>query len=201
MRIINKLKNKKVAILGFGKEGKSTYNFIRRYSNDLLTIIDRNESLLENNPELKNDKNINIVVGEEYLNNLTEYDYIFKSPGVKIDAKTLKSIFDKITSQMQLALELYKDNIIGITGTKGKSTTSSLMYKIISDQNKNCYLLGNVGNPIFDYIEKINNETILIIEMSSYQLEMVTYSPHISILLNLYEEHLNYHDTKENYFL
>lgn len=201
MKIIEKLKNKNIAILGYGKEGKSTYNFLRKYINDKLTIIDRNESLLENNPELQNDNNVEIIVGEDYLNNLNIYDLIIKSPGVKIPHDTSDEIIKKIYSQMELALEIYRDNVIGITGTKGKSTTSSLLYKVLKDQNKDCYLLGNVGNPIFDYIEQIKDDSILIIEMSSYQLEMVNYSPHLGIILNLYEEHLNYHESKDNYFL
>ena len=201
MKIIDKLKNKNIAILGYGKEGKSTYKFLRRYIDTKLTIIDRNENLYEQNEELKKDTNIDIVVGENYLDNLDIYDIIIKSPGVKIPHDTNENIINKIYSQMELALEIYKERVIGVTGTKGKSTTSSLLYKVLKDQDVDCYLLGNVGNPIFDYIEDISDESLLIIEMSSYQLEMVNYSPHIGIILNLYEEHLNYHETKDDYFL
>lgn len=201
MKIIDKLKNKNIAILGYGKEGKSTYKFLRKYIDTKLTIIDRNENLYEQNEELKKDINIDIVVGENYLDNLDIYDIIIKSPGVKIPHDTNENIINKIYSQMELALEIYKERVIGVTGTKGKSTTSSLLYKVLKDQDVDCYLLGNVGNPIFDYIEDISDESLLIIEMSSYQLEMVNYSPHIGIILNLYEEHLNYHETKDDYFL
>ena len=201
MKIIDKLKNKNIAILGYGKEGKSTYKFLRKYIDTKLTIIDRNENLYEQNEELKKDTNIDIVVGENYLDNLDIYDIIIKSPGVKIPHNTNENIINKIYSQMELALEIYKERVIGVTGTKGKSTTSSLLYKVLKDQDVDCYLLGNVGNPIFDYIEDISDESLLIIEMSSYQLEMVNYSPHIGIILNLYEEHLNYHETKDDYFL
>lgn len=201
MKIIDKLKNKNIAILGYGKEGKSTYKFLRKYIDTKLTIIDKNEKLYDQNNELKNDNNIDIVLGENYLDNLDKYDIIIKSPGVKIPHDTNENIINKIYSQMELALEIYKDRVIGVTGTKGKSTTSSLLYKVLKDQDVNCYLLGNVGNPIFDYIEDITEDSLLIIEMSSYQLEMVNYSPHIGIILNLYEEHLNYHETKDHYFL
>jgi len=201
MKIIKKLNNKNIAILGYGKEGKSTYNFLKKYIKNRITILDRNEELLNKNKELEKDKNITVITGENYLNNLDEYDYIIKSPGVKIDLPENRKIIKKVTSQLELTLEIYKEQIIGITGTKGKSTTSSLLYKVLKDQNKDCYLLGNVGNPIFDYIENITDKTILVIEMSSYQLEYVNYSPHIGIILNLYEEHLNYHETLENYFL
>ena len=198
--IIERFKDKNIAILGFGKEGKSTYNFLRKHlPTQPLTILDGNEKLLENNEYLNDDKNITLVLGKDYLNNLTEYDYIFKSPGVKIPDETFIKVKDNITSQIGIALELFRDNIIGVTGTKGKSTTSSLIYQVLKDQNIDCLLLGNVGNPIFDYIDDIKEDTKLVIEMSSYQLETAKHSPHISIILNLYEDHLNYHGTLEEY--
>ena len=198
--IIERFKYKNIAILGFGKEGKSTYNFLRKHlPTQPLTILDGNEKLLENNDYLNDDKNITLILGKDYLNNLTEYDYIFKSPGVKIPDETFNIIKDNITSQIGIALELFRDNIIGVTGTKGKSTTSSLIYQVLKDQNIDCLLLGNVGNPIFDYIDDIKEDTKLVIEMSSYQLETAKHSPHISIILNLYEDHLNYHGTLEEY--
>lgn len=198
--IIERFKDKNIAILGFGKEGKSTYNFLRKHlPTQPLTILDGNEKLLENNEYLNDDKNITLVLGKDYLNNLTTYDYIFKSPGVKIPDETFNIIKDNITSQIGIALELFRDNIIGVTGTKGKSTTSSLIYQVLREQNVDCLLLGNVGNPIFDYIDDIKEDTKLVIEMSSYQLETAKHSPHISIILNLYEDHLNYHGTLEEY--
>lgn len=199
-KIIERFKDKNIAILGFGKEGKSTYKFLRKHlPTQHLTILDGNEKLLENNQELNNDKNIKLTLGKNYLDNLTEYDYIVKSPGVKISNEKLNKIKDNLTSQIGIALELFRDNIIGITGTKGKSTTSSLLYQVLKDQNIDCLLLGNVGNPILDYLDDIKENTELIIEMSSYQLETVKYSPHIGIILNLYEDHLNYHGSLKEY--
>ena len=200
-KIIDKLKNKNIAILGFGKEGKSSYNFIRKYlSKQKLTIVDKNDKLLEQNEFLKEDSNIDIVCGDNYLDNLDIYDIIIKSPGVKIPDNINNVIRKKITSQLELILEVDRDNIIGVTGTKGKSTTSSLLAKVIQDQGIKCLLLGNVGNPILDYIDEMDNDTKLVIECSSYQLENIEVSPHIGLIINLYEEHLNYHITLENYW-
>lgn len=197
-KILEKLNNKNIAILGFGKEGKSTYNFIRRYSNQTLTILDKND-ILKNNEYLKEDKNLKIITGDTYLNNLEQYDLIIKAPGIALLDIDLKNIEDKLTSQLELILEINKKNIIGITGTKGKSTTTSLLYNIIKDQNENTFLLGNIGNPILDYIEKFNEESILVIEMSSHQLEFVHQSPHIGVILNLYQDHLDHTGTLEKY--
>ena len=190
-KIINKLKNNNIAILGFGKEGKSTYNFIRRYLPDIkLTVIDKNEiSLIDNN--------ITIISGDDYLDNINNYDLIIKSPGISL--KDIDIDEEKITSQLELLLEVDKDNIIGITGTKGKSTTSSLIYEVIKNQYDNTYLVGNIGTPIFDEIELFDKDSLLVVEMSSHQLEYIKYSPHIAVMVNLYIDHLDHDGSIEKY--
>lgn len=201
-KILEHLKNKKIAIVGFGREGKSTYKFIRKYlNNQELEILDGNEKSLELNEELKNDKNLKIITGKNYLDNLEKYDLIIKSPGVKFKDLDISKFEDKITSQLGLTLDFYKQNVIGITGTKGKSTTTSLIFKVLKDQGYDAYLLGNIGIPIFDYIEKFNENSKLVIEMAALQLEYVKTSPHIGIILNLFEEHLDFFKSKEHYFL
>lgn len=198
-KILEKIKNKNIAIMGFGKEGKSTYNFIRKHDQETkITILDKND-ILKNNEYLKNDKNTTIIIGEDYLKDLKKYDLIIKAPGIPLLEINTKELEDKLTSQLELILEINKKNIIGITGTKGKSTTSSLIYSVIKNQNENTFLLGNIGNPILDYIEKFNSESILVIEMSSHQLEFIKNSPHIGIILNLYEDHLDHTGTLEKY--
>lgn len=191
--IIEKLKGKNIAILGFGREGKSTYKFIRKYLKDIhLTIIDKKDF------ELK-DTNITKVVGENYLDNLGKYDVIIKSPGISLNKIDTSSFIDKITSQLELLLEVDRKNIIGITGTKGKSTTSTLTYEVLKKQYDDVYLLGNIGTPVLDNVSKYTDETKLVIEMSSHQLEYVKTSPHIAIVLNLYQDHLDHAGTLEHY--
>lgn len=194
--IINKLIDKNIAILGFGKEGKSTYNFIRRHSSQHLTILDKND-ILSNNTYLNDDKNLTIITGDNYLDNLSSYDLVIKAPGIALLDMDLSNV--NITSQLELILEVDKKNIIGITGTKGKSTTTSLMYEVLHDQNSNSFLLGNIGNPILDSVEDFKDDSILVIEMSSHQLEYVKCSPHIGVVLNLYQDHLDHTGTLEKY--
>ena len=93
-KIIEKLKNKKIAILGFGKEGKSTYNFIRRYLDQPLAILDKNDITI-NNEYLKEDKNLKIIIGEKYLDNLEQYDLIIKAPGIALLDIDITNIKDK----------------------------------------------------------------------------------------------------------
>lgn len=204
--IVNKLKNKNIAILGFGLEGKSSYNFIRKYLGNVnITVIDKMDK--SNDPICCNDSNINFVSGEDYLNNLDKYDLILKTPGITLKDIDITNIKDKISSQLELLLEVNRKNIIGITGTKGKSTTSSLIYNILKDQGKDVVLAGNIGIPVLDEINKYSDNTIIVIEMSSHQLEFIKTSPHIALLLNMYQDHLdhagsleNYHNSKMNIF-
>ena len=197
-KIIEKLKNKNLAILGFGVEGKSTYSFIRKYlKEESITILDKKE-IVDN--VVLGDPYTYILTGENYLSNLEGFDFIFKSPGISLRGYTLSSIQDKITSQIELVLEVGHKQVIGITGTKGKSTTSSLLYKVLKDQDKDVYLLGNIGLPVFDCIEQFTPDAILVIEMSSHQLDFLKVSPHIGMILNLFEEHLDYAGTKDAYY-
>lgn len=192
-KIINFFKDKNIAILGFGREGKSTYNFIRKHLPDMpLTIIDKNALEL-------NDKLVTIVTGENHLDNLDKYDIIMKTPGISFKDIDISSFKDKIYSELELLLMFNKENVIGITGTKGKSTTTSLIYNVLKEQVDDCLLAGNIGIPIFDLLDKITPKTILVIEMSSHQLEFVKYSPHIGIILNLFEDHLDHAGSVEHY--
>lgn len=207
-KIMDFLSGKKVCILGFGKEGKSTFNYIKKHNpNFKLFIHDQNENLIEENEFLRGDISLRFNLGYNYLNNLKDYDVIIKTPGISLKDIDISRFQDKITSQIELVLENYKEQIIGVTGTKGKSTTSSLLYKVLKDQNIDTLLLGNIGIPVFDFVDDIKINTKVIIEMSSHQLEFLKTSPHIGIILNLFEDHLDkagsiehYHECKMHMF-
>jgi UDP-N-acetylmuramoylalanine--D-glutamate ligase len=196
-KIMEYLKDKKIAILGFGMEGKSTYNFIRRYSDMPLTIIDKNDIYETNREMLADDNNISYVIGNDYLKNLSEFDLVIKSPGVI--TKDIDTSNISFSSQLELLLKFNRENIIGITGTKGKSTTTTLIYEVLRANGIDARLLGNIGKPLLDDIETYTKDTKLVIEMAALQLEFVTFSPHIGIILNLYEDHLDHSGTIEKY--
>ena len=201
-QIIEKINNAdKVAILGFGREGNSTYNFIRKYlPNKIIYILDEKEISLDDE----------YTVYKKYNNtteDLIEFDLIIKTPGISLKDIDIEKVKDKLTSQIELLLEVNKQNVIGITGTKGKSTTSSLIYNIIKDQGKKVFLVGNIGVPVLDQIEEYE-DALIVTEMSSHQLEFVKTSPHIGIILNLFQDHLDhagsvkhYHECKMNMLL
>lgn len=198
--IIDYLRDKKIAILGFGVEGKSTYRFIRRYlKNAEITILCSEEDETEKSDILKKDKFAQFVIGNGYLDNIDKYDVILKAPGVSFKNIDISKFADKITSQLELFLEYKNCLTIGVTGTKGKSTTSSLIYSVLKNQEKDCFLLGNIGVPIFDEIEKINKNSIVVLELSSHALQYLKKSTNIAILLNIYEEHLDHYKDFNEY--
>jgi UDP-N-acetylmuramoyl-L-alanine---L-glutamate ligase len=192
-------KGKKILILGFGIEGQSTYKLLRRlFPDETLNIADINEDLTKNELIIADLPKLNLQLGADYLNEIGNYDLVIKTPGI-----SLKHIsdcdFSRFTSHTELFIRLFKKQIIGITGTKGKSTTSSLIHHIINTHNDNCMLVGNIGVPPFDLINSINKDTIIVYELSSHQLEQIGVSPHIAIMLNLFEEHLDHYKTFEKY--
>lgn len=199
-KLIEFLKDKNIIILGFGMEGETTYDFIRNHlPTQKLTIADMNEVIIEDYPYLEQDKNLTLILGKNYLDNLEQYDIIIKTPGLSLKDVDISKYKDKITNQLELVLEYLDIFSIGITGTKGKSTTSTLMYNVIKDQGKQVMLLGNIGEPIFHRIDEMKKDTILVLEMSSHALEFVKRSPNISIFLNAYEEHLDHYISLEKY--
>lgn len=184
MHILQEFEHKKIAILGFGKEGKSSYHFIRKYYPKLpITIADAQDVCVEGLTHVTiKDKNT--------YQDLEAYDCILKSPGIVIENK---NILSKCTSQTDLFLKYYGQQVIGVTGTKGKSTTVSMLFHCLNQKQSNVFLIGNIGVPAFDIIEQLDEKSIVIYELSSHQLEYVNYSPHIAVYLNLYPEHLDHY--------
>ena len=194
-QIIEKLRGQKILILGFGREGKSTLAFLNRELPDAeIAIADINP--IEDESVVK----YTTFTGPEYLNCCKDYNVIIKAPGVSIKNDLPDSEKAKITSQTDLFLQAYRNQTIGITGTKGKSTTSSLIYHILQETGKKSVLVGNIGKPCFDFLDEITPETIVVFEISAHQLEYVKASPHYAILLNIYEEHFDHYATPEDYY-
>lgn len=198
--LIEYLKDKKILILGFGIEGKSTYNFLRKhFPLKPLAVRYHKQDFNEESKYLEKDKNLSFYTGDEYLKDIEQYDLILKSPGVTFKGIDTTNFIEKVTSQLELFFEYYDCYTIGITGTKGKSTTSSLIHQMLQEQGKKTRLLGNIGIPIFDEIEDIEKGQTIVLEISSHGLEYIKKSPNIGIILNVYEEHLDHYESLEKY--
>lgn len=195
--LLNYLEDKKILILGFGIDGKSTYNFLRKhFPKKQLLICDMKENYEE---ELKTDEFVKCIYNNEYLDCVDDIDLIFKTPGISFKDTDITKFEGKLTSQIELVFEYINAYTIGITGTKGKSTTSSLMNAVLQKNGKNSMLLGNIGVPLFDRLEEFEDDTILVIELSSHALQYIKKSPDIAILLNVFEEHLDHYKSYNEY--
>jgi len=193
-------------ILGLGREGAATLKFIlKNFPNTVLGVADRAEKskisptirdILDQNP------GIGRHLGDDYLASINDYDIIIKSPGLPIHIPEIETAFaqGKITSQTRIFFDLCPGVLIGVTGTKGKSTTSSIIYEIIRRSNKKVFLIGNIGTPMIDYLKDIDRDTFCVCELSAHQLYDLTKSPHIAVLLNIYPEHLDYYKDFPNIY-
>ncbi|MEK7550931.1 MAG: UDP-N-acetylmuramoyl-L-alanine--D-glutamate ligase [Patescibacteria group bacterium] len=170
-------KNIKVAILGYGLEGRDAEKYFKTKKAN-VTILDQ-----------KFDNN--------YLKNLDKYDLVVRSAGVYPYKPEFKNI--NITSPTQLFFENCKGKIIGVTGTKGKGTTSTLIYEIIKKSAKKVFLAGNIGKPYLELLPIIDPETYVVLEMSSFQLIDMDVSPHISVVLNITSDHMDWHKNQDEY--
>lgn len=190
-QLIDFLKDKKILILGFGREGVSTYNYIRSYLPEKkLGIADLAELSLD-------DKNVKLHLGRDYMKAMSEYDVVIKTPGISLKGiEPPKGVF--ITCQMDLFLKYAPCTKIGITGTKGKTTTSTLIYEVIAAAGIQTCLIGNIGVPVFEVLDSVKGKTA-VIEMSSHQLQFTKSSPHIAVLTNVFEEHLDHYNGFEGY--
>lgn len=183
---------KKVLILGFGREGRSTLGLLKKI-NCSIGIADKNLSVTD---EIRD---YALFSGENYLESMTDFDIVMKSPGIALLGEISPEIKQKITCQTDLLLRLCPCPVIGITGTKGKSTTSSLIWHFLDRSGKNALLIGNIGIPPLECAEKLRDDTVVVCEMSCHQLEYVSASPETSVFLNLFEEHLDHYNSFAHY--
>lgn len=192
--ICRRLNGKRILIAGFGREGKSTLRFLQRYMPEAIVgIADRNESAFQDVDKEK----YSLYFGDDYLKVSSDYDVVIKTPGISV--KDVDIDFSKITSQTDLFLEAFHSQVIGITGTKGKSTTSTLIYHLLKESGNEVILAGNIGIPILDCVDDIKARTIVVYELSAHQLQFINKSPRVGILLNVFEEHLDHFGTFEKY--
>ncbi|MBR4146826.1 MAG: UDP-N-acetylmuramoyl-L-alanine--D-glutamate ligase [Bacteroidales bacterium] len=184
--ILNRLRGKRILILGFGREGKSTRAFLQRHLPDaMVAVADKNamEGVAHS--------------GERYLDAIYDYDIVIKTPGISLKDFDANGV--EITSQTDLFLSQFHHQTIGISGTKGKSTTTSMIYHLLKESGRDAILTGNIGIPCFDVMEQIHEDSIVVYELSAHQLEYVHNSPRVGVLLNVFEEHLDHFGTFERY--
>ncbi|OGY27967.1 MAG: UDP-N-acetylmuramoylalanine--D-glutamate ligase [Candidatus Woykebacteria bacterium RBG_19FT_COMBO_43_10] len=196
-------KGKKVAVIGVGIEGVSTAKYLIDKGAEPVLFDKKNIGEFERSvgEEIKKLRVLTFL-GREYLDSLQNFDLVFRSPGVRPDLPALQRAEKKgakITSQTKLFFDLCPAPIIGITGTKGKGTTSALIYDILKTAGKKVFLGGNIGNPPLAFLGKVTQDSIVVLELSSFQLIDINKSPHICVVLMVTSEHLDWHRGEDEY--
>ena len=198
------LNNKRILILGFAREGRDNLSFLRTiFPKKKIGIADKKsmEELPKTSQEMiADDPHINLHLGEKYLAPISKYNVIFKTPGIPFkELEKQLAPGTKITSQANIFLKQRRDRVIGVTGTKGKSTTSSLIYEILDNAGINVHLIGNIGKPVLSFLSEKDPDALFVYELSSHQLANIEVSPHIAVFLNIFKEHLDYYKDFNDY--
>jgi len=210
MLIKSPYKNKQVAIVGLSTEGIDSVKFFVK-EGAMVTCCDRrNKEQLGETYEMLDKQKVKFSLGPNYLDNLEKYDLIVRTPGAALFLPQLEEALKRkqiITSQIKLFFEECPCPVIGVTGTKGKGTTVSLIGEILKNSGFVTHVGGNIGKPLLSSVRNIYKNHIVVLELSSFQLEDLDKSPHISVILNITQEHLNnmdpmatnYHKTRDDY--
>ncbi|MEZ4180455.1 MAG: UDP-N-acetylmuramoyl-L-alanine--D-glutamate ligase [Candidatus Doudnabacteria bacterium] len=198
---ILQLQQKTVAILGLGQEGQAIARYLIKHQIKFTIFDQRTEDQLNQigNLNLPTEQ-ASFSLGQNYLSKLKDFEIIFRSPGI-----SLTKIQEYINPQAQILSQTKyffancPAKIVGITGTKGKGTTSALIYNLLKTKY-NCYLTGNIGkDQPLDFLEELTSDDFVIYEMSSFQLQDLEQSPHIGVCLMVTSDHLDYHQDLHEY--
>ncbi len=196
------ISGKKIAVLGLGIEGITAATFLASH-NGVVTLFDERpvgeleKEYLQKAKEIKAE----VRAGASFPD-LSEFNVIVRSPGIIKTHPAIVQAQEKgviVTSQTKLFFDLCPCPIIGITGTKGKGTTSTLIYKMLKEAGKDAFLGGNIGTPPLGFLDQLNPHSIVVLELSSFQLHDLHKSPHIAVMLMVVAEHLNYHEGMTDY--
>ncbi|NMA07221.1 MAG: UDP-N-acetylmuramoyl-L-alanine--D-glutamate ligase [Ruminococcaceae bacterium] len=196
------LNNKKVAFIGLGVSHSQLIEKFLGYGSK-VTICDKKEIEELNIPlNMFYFSNLSFSLGSDYLKGLENYDIIFRSPGVEFTKPEIQDAVKLgicVTSEIEEFFKLCPCKIIGITGSDGKTTTSSLIYKILNDYGHRVWLGGNIGKPMLPIIDEIKKDDLAVVELSSFQLISMKSSPYISVITNITPNHLDHHKDMNEY--
>ena len=197
------LMNKNVALIGLGASNLPLIDYLYNLNAKITVFDKRGISEIEDGiMEKLIMRKVQLSLGSGYMSNLKGFDVIFRSPSCRPDTKELIEEENRgalVTSEIELVLKLAPCKIIGITGSDGKTTTTSLIYEILKQKGYKCYLGGNIGIPLFTKIEEMRPEDYVVLELSSFQLMDMKISPNISVITNITPNHLDIHKSYDEY--
>lgn len=199
----NYIRNRKIAIIGLGVSNIPLLSYLHDLGAKITVFDNRTiDNIDKNIMDIITNNNIEFSFGKNNLSKLNGFDIIFRSPTCREDWPELVKEAKRgaiITSEIEMLMELCPGTIIGVTGSDGKTTTTSLIYEIVKKQGFNCYLGGNIGIPLFTKIQEMKPKDIVILELSSFQLMNIHTSPNIAVITNISPNHLDFHKSYEEY--
>lgn len=197
------IKNKKVAVLGIGVSNTPVINYLNELGAK-VTAFDKKTSDaigIDFVKELEN-KGVELELGENYLDKLVGYDVIFKTPGMRMDSPQLVKASKEgayITSEMEEFIRYCKGKVYAITGSDGKTTTTSIVAELLKSSGYNVWVGGNIGTPLFAEIENISDEDKVVLELSSFQLMTINLPVDVAVVTNVTPNHLDMHKDMDEY--
>ena len=199
----NYLKDRKVAVIGLGVSNLPLIDYLHKYKS-VVTVFDK-RNIDDIDKEVINkitDYGMEFSLGPNYLSKLEGFDVIFRSPSCLPTTPELRKEAERgalVTTEVEMVIEMTPSKVIGVTGSDGKTTTTTLISKIVEAGGYKVFLGGNIGTPLFTQIEDMTPDDVVVLELSSFQLMEMTVSPHISVVTNVTPNHLDYHKDMEEY--
>lgn len=194
-------KNSKIGILGAGVEGAALAQFLLEHGFTDVVIFDEK---MNDDELIVGEKKVKVVNGADAFNKAASGEYarevVFRSPGIHINKlNDLRDAGVKVTSTTQYFFENCPGRMIGVTGTKGKGTTSTLIYMMLKEAGLDAYLGGNIGESPLTFFDKVTRYSWVVLELSSFQLHDLTISPHVAVVLRVTCDHMDYHKDVDEY--
>jgi len=200
---VTNFKDKKVAVLGLGLEGEDICRFLLQQKAKITVFDQKTASELGKIYQELKKKEVKFELGKNcFQTGLISFDFVFRSPGFHRFLSPIIQAEKKgvvITSATKLFFDLCPGKIIGVTGTKGKGTTATLIYEILKKAKKKIFLAGNIGESMLNLLPKLNKDSWVVLELSSFQLMDLDKSPQIAVVLFITSEHLDYHQDRDEY--
>jgi UDP-N-acetylmuramoylalanine--D-glutamate ligase len=189
-------KTDKIAVLGFGVEGRAMCEYLLKHGYRDVIVCDQNANV-DGVPS-----EISARLGPKYLTNLGDFDIVFRSPGISFFRPEIQELLGSqtvVSSMTKYFFEHCPVPIVGVTGTKGKGTTASLITEILRQNGRKVFLGGNIGVPAVSFLDDLSEDGLVVLELSSFQLVDLEVSPHVAVVLNVTSEHLDYHSSIMEY--
>lgn len=196
------IKDKRVAVLGIGISNTPLIKYLAEMKVDVTAFDMAEEEKLTKSLDYLKGFEVKYSLGKDYLKNLQGFDVIFKTPLVRFDIPELVRERENgalITSEMEVFMELCPAKVFAVTGSDGKTTTTTLIYNILKEEGYNCWLGGNIGNPLLSRIDEVKETDMVVLELSSFQLQTMKISPQVAVITNLSPNHLDVHKSFEEY--